>query len=176
MTCLPAPVGTMPDPRLGRHFDHRVLQGRLAVDDKRMLLGYETADSHMTLAVGVHHVVETETAHRLDTAVTTDLGEATLTAEAQPGVPIRLIKYVSYQTSRQATPSDLAARCERTLDRSVARGFDALLDTQRQNLDRFWDRADVVVTDRRAPLRVQQAVRWNLFQLAQASWLSLIHI
>jgi alpha,alpha-trehalose phosphorylase len=124
----------------------------------------------MTLAVGVHHIVETETAHRLDTVVTTDLGEATLTAEAQPGVPIRIVKYVSYQTSRRATPSDLAARCERTLDRAVASGFDALLDAQRRNLDRFWDRADVVVTDRRAPVRVQQAVRWNLFQLAQASW------
>ncbi len=160
-----------PDPRLGRRFSHRVLQGRLATDGHgRMLLGYETANSHMSLCVGVQHVVETETPHRLDTTVDADLGEARLTAEAQPGVPIRIVKYVTYQTSRRAKPADLAARCERTLDRAVAGGFDAIRAAQRRNLDMFWDRADVVMVDRRAPVRVQQAVRWNIFQLAQASW------
>ncbi|HET9611814.1 MAG TPA: glycosyl hydrolase family 65 protein [Acidimicrobiales bacterium] len=159
------------DPRLGRRFDHRVLENRLAVDrDGRMLLGYETAHSHMTLAVGVHHVVETTANHRLEMAVTGDDSQAVLTAEVQPGEPIRVVKYATYQTSRRAPPGDLAARCERTLDRTVDDGFPALLDRQRRNLDRFWKRADVVVHDRRHGERIQQAVRWNLFQLAQASW------
>ena len=159
------------DPRVGRRFAHRVLLGRVATeDDGRIVLGFETASSHMTLAVGVHHVVDTTTPHRFDTTVGPDSGEAVLTAEAQPGVPIRVVKYVTYQTSRRAQPEDLAGRCHRTLDRTVASGFDALLDAQRRNLDRFWDRADVVVVDRRDPTRVQQAVRWNMYQLAQASW------
>ena len=160
-----------PDPRLGRRFDHRVLQGRIATEDEgRILLGYEATNSHMTLAVGVQHVVDTATPHRFETTVASDRSEAVLTADAQPGAPLRVVKYVTYQTSRRATPSDLAARCERTLDRAVAGGFRALLDDQRRNLDRFWDRADVVVVDRRQPVRTQQAVRWNIFQLAQASW------
>jgi alpha,alpha-trehalose phosphorylase len=41
---------------------------------------------------------------------------------------------------------------------------------QREHLDRFWDRADVRVESETASLRIQQAIRWNLFQLAQASW------
>jgi alpha,alpha-trehalose phosphorylase len=52
----------------------------------------------------------------------------------------------------------------------VADGFEELRAAQRRNLDRFWDRADVTVVDRRSPVRMQQAVRWNIFQLAQASW------
>jgi len=38
------------------------------------------------------------------------------------------------------------------------------------NLDRFWDRADVRVQTRLSPVRQQQAIRWNLYQVAQASW------
>jgi alpha,alpha-trehalose phosphorylase len=160
-----------PDPRLGRRFAQRVLQSRLATDtDGRMLLAYQTADSHMTLAVGVDHVIDTANAHRVDTTVTEDHGQVVVTAEAQPGIPIRIVKYVTYQTSRRAAPVDLAQRCERTLDRTVAGGIDPLLEAQRRNLDRFWDRADVVVADRRDLVRIQQAVRWNMYQLAQASW------
>jgi alpha,alpha-trehalose phosphorylase len=162
----------MHDPRLGRSLDHRVLEGRLTEEsDNRLLLGYQAANSGMTLAVGVHHVVDTANPCRTTTTVTSpDLAETVLTAEAQPGVPIRIVKYVVYQTSRSVDPRDLAARCDRTLDRAVNAGFDALRESQREHLDRFWGRADVTVADRRQPVRVQQAVRWNLFQLAQASW------
>ena len=45
-----------------------------------------------------------------------------------------------------------------------------LAAAQRANLDRFWDRADVRVQPRLNPVRQQQAVRWNLYQIAQASW------
>ena len=50
-------------------------------------------------------------------------------------------------------------------------GFDTLVAAQRCCLDRFWDRADVTLEDTvRHPVRMQQAVRWNLFHLAQATW------
>jgi alpha,alpha-trehalose phosphorylase len=166
------PRTQMQDPRLGRDLDHRVLEGRLTEEsDNRLLLGYQAANSRMTLAAGVHHVVDTANPCRTTTTVTSpDLAETVLTAEAQPGVPIRIVKYVVYQTSRSVDPRDLAARCDRTLDRAVTAGFDALRESQREHLDRFWERADVAVADRHQPVRVQQAVRWNLFQLAQASW------
>jgi alpha,alpha-trehalose phosphorylase len=159
------------DPRIGRHLEHRVLQPRLADDAYgRTILGYEATNSHMTLAIAVDHVVRTEAPHQIATTVTPDRSETILTAELQPGVPIRIVKYISYQTSRSVAPRDLAARCGRTLDRAVVAGFEPLVEHQRENLDRFWDRADVQVTDRREPSRVQQAVHWNIFQLCQASW------
>ena len=76
-----------------------------------------------------------------------------VTVETQPGVPIRVVKYVAYQTSRSVAPRDLAARCHRTLDRTLEHGFDAVVEAQRANLDRFWDAADVVVVDRNDPVR-----------------------
>jgi alpha,alpha-trehalose phosphorylase len=60
---------------------------------------------------------------------------------------------------------ELVDRCRRTLDRAVRRGRDAVQDEQRQWLDGFWQRSDVEVHGRPA---IQQALRWNLFHLAQA--------
>ena len=45
-------------------------------------------------------------------------------------------------------------------------GVEAEFAAQRQWLDAFWDRSDVVVHGQPA---VQQAIRWNLFQVAQAT-------
>ena len=159
------------DPRLARALDHHVLQGCLAEgSDGTALLGYRTANSGMTLAVGVDHDLDIPCEHQTSTAVAPDASEFVVTVDALPDVPVRIVKYVSYQTSRAVPPADLAARCTRTLARVKGDGFESLLAAQRDNLDRFWDRADVVVDDRRTPVRVQQAIRWNVFQLAQATW------
>jgi alpha,alpha-trehalose phosphorylase len=159
------------DPRVGRRFDHGVLQSRLVSEEGgRFLLGYEVKNSGMTLAVAVEHVVDTQLAHTIVQRVDPDWSEVEITADALPGVPLRLTKYVTYQTSRSVAPSDLAAQCRRTLDRTVTDGVAVLLESQRRNLDQFWDRADVVVEAKSLSVRVQQAVRWNLFELCQASW------
>ena len=93
-----------------------------------------------------------------------------LTADARPGMPIRIIKYITYQSSRSAPSAELVARCARTLDRAIRDGADALLASQRAELDRFWDAADVVVTLGEGTVPDRQAIRWNLFQLCQATW------
>ena len=160
-----------PDPRAGRDLTDRVLNPVVvAHDGQRILLGYRTTSSRMTLGVGVDHVISTANPHSTDVAADGDRGEVVLTVDAQPGVPIRITKFVTYQSSRGAPPAELTERCGRTLDRSVRDGFAALVDSQRAHLDRFWDRADVRVQQGPQTTRLQQAIRWNLFQLAQATW------
>jgi alpha,alpha-trehalose phosphorylase len=162
------------DPRLGRKLGGRVLRNCFAEGaDGRVLLGWRTERSGMTLAVGVDHVVEAAGPYEVATSCRPETSSVTVMVDAEPGVPIRLIKYVTYQTSREVPPERLGERCTRTIDRVRGGGFDTLVETQRRNLDMFWDRADVVVEDRRSPtiaVREQQAIRWNLFQLAQATW------
>jgi alpha,alpha-trehalose phosphorylase len=162
------------DPRLGRTFDRRALGVCLAEGAAgRALLGYRTENSGMTLAVGVGHVVEGPVGYESTTSCGPDTADVTLMVDAEAGVPLTLIKYVTYQTSREVPPERLAERCTWTIDRVERDGLGTLLAAQRRNLDRFWDRADVVVEDRRSPtiaVREQQAIRWNLFQLAQATW------
>ena len=158
------------DPRRATLLPHRVLNAELVeTQAQRMLLGYQTANSHMTLGVGVDHVLETAAKFELSVALDGDVGEAVLTADAEPGVPIRIIKYITYQSSRSASSAELVARCGRTLDRALRDGADALLESQRRELDRFWECADVVVASGEGA-RMQQAIRWNLFQLCQATW------
>jgi alpha,alpha-trehalose phosphorylase len=161
------------DPRLRRTPDGRVLSGRVArVDEARLLLGYETTRSGMTLGVGIHHVLETAADHERQARLNEDGdgGEVVFAVRAQPDIPIRVTKYGVYQTSRSAPPAELVSRCERTLERVAVRGFEDLVERQRGHLERFWSRADVRVSHGKETARMQQAIRWNLFQVAQATW------
>jgi alpha,alpha-trehalose phosphorylase len=158
------------DPRLAKRFDHRVLHAEVAeCGDGRLRLGYRATNSGMTLAVAAAHVIETAAPYEAVESVDGDRGELVITVDAQPGVPIRLVKYVAFQSSRAESPRELVERCERTLARAERDGFDSLLVAQRARLDRFWDRADVRVDVGPESSRLQQAIRWNLFQVAQAT-------
>lgn len=155
------------DPRRFRGFAGRVLEQQEAVtEDLRVMLGYRTARSRMTLGVGIDHLVETENAWRAEHVVSEDLGKVVFTIQAQANTPVRITKVFTYHTSRGVPAVELVDRCSRSLDRAVHGGFAAFTESQRRYLDDFWARSDVQVD---APGRMQQAVRFNLFQLCQAS-------
>ncbi len=159
------------DPRLATRLGERVLNAEVVErDGERLLLGYRTNNSRMTLGMGVDHVIETPVPYETSVALDEDGGQVVITAETEPGVPIRIIKFLSYQSARWESPAELVERCNRTLDRTLRDGFDKLLTSQRTQFDRFWDRADVRVEAGADSPRIQQAIRWNLFQVAQASW------
>jgi alpha,alpha-trehalose phosphorylase len=73
---------------------------------------------------------------------------------------------VSYHTSRGVPARELVDRCRRSLDRALTVGVDAVIAQQREWLDGFWERSDVRIGGHDD---LQQATRWCLFQLAQAS-------
>lgn len=64
--------------------------------------------------------------------------------------------------------SRLVAECRRTLDRYGAADPGRVLRKQRAWLTRFWKRSDVQIVTNGGG-RLQQAVRWELFQLAQTT-------
>ncbi|HVM01523.1 MAG TPA: glycosyl hydrolase family 65 protein [Acidimicrobiales bacterium] len=163
--------GALLDPRVGRELDGHTLTSRFAdCEDGQLHLGYRTARSGMSVAIGVDHEVDSECAHRVTASAGADASEVVVVADAEAGVPVRLEKFATYQTSREVPAETLRERCGWTIERARAGGFSELAAAQRRHLDLFWDRADVVVEDRRVQVRAQQAVRWNLFQLAQATW------
>ncbi len=155
------------DPRRARVFRSRVLNARTHVEDGlRLVTGYQTTDSGMTMSVGIDHRVTCETPVRSSTTWGEDLGKVVLTTQAEAGVPIRVEKYFTYHTSRHVPAVELVDRGLRSLDRAVELGASGLELGQREELADFWHRADVTIE---GPPRFQQAVRWNLFQLHQAS-------
>nr|WP_139982485.1 glycosyl hydrolase family 65 protein [Nocardioides litoris] len=161
------------DPRKAESFAHRVLQPQHDQDsipddwpEDRMALRYKCANSGMTIAMAVDHDLECQDPVHRDVERGDDLLRATYLVDAHPGHTIRLTKTVAVHTARVVPTRELLDRCERTLDRVRRYGLDDLREEQRDWLDDFWARSDVQILGQPA---LQQAVRWNVFQLAQAA-------
>lgn len=162
-----AALGEGMDPRKSRRFNHRVLLPRLHSDQNgESMLGYRCANSGMTMACGTRHVVESASPYEIETSIAADLAKTVITLDARPGETIRVTKYASYHSSTGVPPLELADRCTRTLARCMADGPQKILQSQRDWLDDYWGKTDIELHGDEA---VQQAVRWNLFQLAQAT-------
>lgn len=162
-----AAMGEGADPRKAEGFDRRVLDPRASeVKDGRLLLGYRCHESKMTIAVATDHKLETKNKWTEDLAVEEDMAKHVFQIEAKEGETIRLEKLVAFHTSHGVPVRELSDRCWRTLDRTAGTSVTDLHADQRTYMDEFWSTSDVVVKGQPA---VQQAVRWNLFQLAQAS-------
>ncbi len=162
-------MGEGHDPRKSESIGRRVLEPRHSSGDVaqgRVVLGYRCADSEMTLAVAADHLLDTENTYTKRVQVEDDLAKMTYRIDAEPGKAIRLTKLVSYHTSRGVPVRELIDRCRRTLDRVHESSVAAQYEDQRNWLADFWARSDVEIEGQ---AELQQAVRWNLFQVAQAS-------
>jgi alpha,alpha-trehalose phosphorylase len=157
----PEPKAGGDDPRRHKGFGGKVLDPLAArAEGTRAVLRLATRESRLELAVGMDHVVDAGT-----TTVRAEGDGAALLVhgELEPGRPLRLSKFLTYHWG---APGDHAARAERTLDRAVRAGYDAVETEHRAHVEAFWARSDVRIDG--AP-DVQQAVRFNLFQLMQAT-------
>jgi alpha,alpha-trehalose phosphorylase len=156
------------DPRLARQLERSVLvpESRDA-QAQRLLRGYTTRRSGMTLTCGFDHALETECAWSVEQEETERADRVVFAVDAEAGKPVRLVKFLTYHTSRNVSVAEQLDRCRRTLDRVQRNGFDSLLGAQRRYLDDFWQRADVELGE--VHDRAQQCLRWDLFQLLQAT-------
>ncbi len=155
------------DPRRSDTFHERVLlPAEYWQDGLRAVLSYRVAASGMTIAVVADHVVETGNEYSARTLVEPDIAKNVFRVQAKAGVPVTVTKLVSYHTSTGVPPRELVDRGRRTLDRVQSEGVQRQFDRQAAWCEAFWHRSDVVIGGHDD---LQQAVRWCLFQLAQAS-------
>jgi len=168
--------GNEPDPRLARTFLGRVLHPRASYSkNRRIVLCHATEKSRFTLTCATDHALETSCTHSYKAVHTADSGQIAFTIDARPGCPIHLTKYIAYHTSQTASHEELCGRAEWTLDRVMSQGFRQLLAAQEQYLDDFWRRSDVRIKNiredriKRSTVEIQQAIRFNLFHILQAS-------
>jgi alpha,alpha-trehalose phosphorylase len=164
------------DPRQTRAFAGRVLHPRTRyAKDQRIVLCHATEKSGWTLTCAIDHALETSCPHACKVAHSEDFGQVAFAIEARPDHPIHLTKYMVYHTSPTASAEELCGRAEWTLDRVMKQGFQQLLASQEQYMEDFWRRSDVRVRDvrqdrtKRSTLEIQQAIRFNLFHILQAS-------
>jgi alpha,alpha-trehalose phosphorylase len=164
------------DPRQTRIFAGRVLHHRTSyAKDRRIVLCHATEKSRLTLTCATDHALETSCLHAHKVSYTEDFGQVAFTIDARPDCPIHLTKYMVYHTSQTASAEELCGCAEWTLDRVTIHGFQPLLSSQEQYMDDFWRRSDVRIRDireertKRSTVEIQQAVRFNLFHILQAS-------
>jgi alpha,alpha-trehalose phosphorylase len=155
------------DPRLGDATSMgRVLRPTgAAAEGTRAVLSYVTGGSGLALGCGMDHAIETGGPHDASAECGDDGATVTFRVAARPGVPIRLTKVLAYHYGAEGG-ENMGAAAARSLDRATATGFPALLERQEADVGEFWARSDVEIGGDPA---TQQVVRWNLFQLMQAS-------
>jgi len=164
------------DPRLPKAFSGRTLHPRMSYSkDRRIVLCHATEKSRFTVTCATDNALESISAYSCNVVHAADVGQAIFTIEAQQGCPIQLTKYIVYHTSQTVSAEELCGRAEWTLNRVMAQGFQSLLASQEQYMDDFWRRSDVQVKDireervKRSTVEIQQAIRFNLFHILQAS-------
>lgn len=103
---------------------------------------------------------------KVSNEVQPDLAKRVYRIHGQANQPIKLTKYVSYHTANKAPPRELADRCDRTLDRALESTTAEHYAAQSNWLADFWKNSDVVI---HGQPDLQQAMRFDLFQIAQAA-------
>jgi alpha,alpha-trehalose phosphorylase len=164
------------DPRQAKALSGRLLRPRTSyANASRIVLSHATENSRLTLTCAADNALETSCPHSHKVVHADDFGQVAFTIDARPGCPIHLTKYIVYQTSQTASAEELCGRAEWTMDRVTSQGFAQLLASQEQYMDDFWRRSDVRVKDvsedrlKRSTVEIQQAIRFNLFHILQAS-------
>jgi alpha,alpha-trehalose phosphorylase len=164
------------DPRRTAIFAGPTLHHRSSyAKERRIVLCHATEKSRLTLACAIDHALETSGPFACKAACADDSGQVVFIVEARPGSPIHLDKFMVYQTSQTASCEELCGRAEWTMDRVMTQGFQPLLAAQERYMDDFWRRSDVHIADtrhdriKRTTVEIQQAIRFNLFHILQAS-------
>ncbi|WP_053353381.1 glycoside hydrolase family 65 protein [Leucobacter musarum] len=165
----PREAGAGFDPRKTDQFADRILDpGPLLHSGERSVLSYRVRDSRMTLGVGVDHHFDTGTEeqwrHRIDKSQ--DRVRHVYQGTARAGKTVHLLKTAAYHHSATAALSEMLDRCIHSLNSAATEPRETRWEQQRAYIADFWERSDVRVD---ADPGVQQAIRWNLFQVAQAS-------
>jgi alpha,alpha-trehalose phosphorylase len=162
------------DPRRSTQLPGRVF----AVEDQRahelrLVFNLRTCSSGLLLACGADHRVDCDATVDIERAETIeDRGRVVFLSRLEAGQRLRVVKLLAYHHSyrgSRAEPADggeLRFRVNRTLDSALRDGVDSVLDAQRQRLDRFWEGGDVEIE---GDPESQQTVRYNLFQIHQAT-------
>nr|WP_201469926.1 glycoside hydrolase family 65 protein [Microbacterium hydrocarbonoxydans] len=134
-------------------------------------LVHRTRKSGLRTAVSMDHRVVSGTS-RTQPSVETDVdpegdrARTTVRASLGAGETLEIVKVVGHEFSADLSTGALRDRAETAVGDAMRAGWETVIGDQRARLDEFWECADVRVD---GPRRLQQAVRFALFQVFQAS-------
>ncbi|RVW04066.1 glycoside hydrolase family 65 protein [Rhodococcus xishaensis] len=153
------------DPRAAAVLSEPLCSEENFVHGTGVQLIHTTGESDLRIAVAMDHEVFGPHVH-VEADSYPDLGRVTVSSRLGPGECLHLVKYVSHAWSARRTAPAMRDQVAGELTLAHESGWDGLVSEQREYLDTFWERADVIVD---GDPEVQQAVRFALFHILQAS-------
>jgi alpha,alpha-trehalose phosphorylase len=155
------PAASQFDPRRAKNFGRRVLEPTgLRVGPETISVGYETVQSRLNLAVSMTHRLDRP--HETTVMEHPDHPQATFSVELGRGDKVTLETFTTFETAEDRGID----QAEDAVHVAAAAGYEAAATAQAGAWEIYWANADVHIGTDKA---VQQAVRWILFQLHQAS-------
>ncbi|MEU0008230.1 glycosyl hydrolase family 65 protein [Streptomyces sp. NPDC006314] len=154
------------DPRVAAATESPLVPEEHFAQDTRLRLVHRTARSGLRVAAAADHLVEGPGSTRWTAQSEPDVSRLTVTADLEPGQPLRLVKFVAYGWSGERSLPAVHDQVDGAVAAAVSTGWDGLVAAQRSYLDRFWAGADVEVE---GDAQIQQAVRFALFHVLQAA-------
>ena len=130
------------------------------------ILLHRTRVSELLMAAAMDHDVEVPGRVEVSTGAGEDWANTTVICGLRPGQRLRIVKYLAYGWSSLRSRPALRDQAAAALSSARYTGWEGLLESQREYLDKFWDCADVEVE---GDPDSQQAVRFGLFHVLQAS-------
>lgn len=134
--------------------------------DQSAMLIHRTRSSGLMMAAAMDHIVEVPGRVEVSTVADDDLARTTVICGLRPGQRLRIVKFLAYGWSSLRSRPALHDQVAGAIAGARYTGWQGLLDAQREYLDDFWDCADVEVE---GDPQIQQAVRFGLFHVLQAS-------
>ncbi len=157
---------TSSDPRVAAVLDRPLEAVDHETTENRAVLMHRTRASGLMMSAAMDHEIEVPGRVEVETEVRPDLARTTVICGLRPGQKLRIVKYLAYGWSSLRSRPALRDQAAGALAGAKYSGWQGLVDAQRKYLDEFWDGADVEVDG--DPV-IQQAVRFGLFHLLQAS-------
>ncbi len=152
------------DPRRARSHEGVLVPVAHSAQGDRAMLTLATRRSAMTVACGMHHLVQDGSGLESSTTAGETMARTVAIVDAQPEEPVRLRKFVAYHSSARTGAEELGFRVEQTLDRALHVGIEELGRHQEERMQRYWQIADIQIE---GSDDAQSMVRFNLFQLHQ---------
>jgi alpha,alpha-trehalose phosphorylase len=157
---------TSADPRVSAILDNPLEAVEHEALERGAVLMHRTRASALMMAAGMDHEIDVPGRVEVSTDARDDLARTTVICGLRQGQKLRIVKYLAYGWSSQRSRPALRDQVAAALHSARYSGWQGLLDAQRQYLDDFWENADVEVE---GDSESQQAVRFGLFHLVQAS-------
>lgn len=158
------------DPRIGVKVSGGLRTTDSVAGEELAWIAQQTTHSNIRVVCGQAHVLENAGGLHFERATSGPLGVSQIFVGAlSPGSELVLEKYVAYAWSSPAgaaSDASLLENIEATLDQAISSGYTELAQQQTNHLRRFWDSADLLVSD---DANTELALRLNLFHVYQSS-------